>query len=60
MRAGAKLVGDQLSEARIGEHTLVCDEPSSVGGSDKAPIPLEFFMSAVGFCLNLTFVRYAT
>jgi putative redox protein len=37
-------------EVRIKDHTLVCDEPSSLGGTDQAPNPLEFFMSAVGFC----------
>lgn len=59
VRADAKLVGDQLQEARMREYTLVCDEPSSLGGSDKGPNPLEFFMSAVGFCENVTFARFA-
>jgi putative redox protein len=42
------------------DHTLVCDEPSSLGGTDQGPNPLEFFMSAVGFCENVTFARLAT
>lgn len=60
VRADAKLVGDQRQEVRIKDYTLVCDEPSAVGGTDQGPNPLEFFMSAVGFCENVTFARFAT
>jgi uncharacterized OsmC-like protein len=60
VRADAKLIGDQLSEARARDYTLMCDEPSSLGGSDRGPNPLEFFMAAVGFCENVTFARHAT
>ena len=60
VRADAKLVGDQRQEVKIGGHALICDEPSSLGGSDQGPNPLEFFMSAVGFCENVTFARFAT
>ena len=59
IRADSKLVRDQLQEARMRNYTLVCDEPSSLGGSDKGPNPLEFFASAVGFCENVTFARFA-
>jgi len=59
VRADSKLVGDQLQEAKMRDYTLVCDEPSSLGGSDKGPNPLEFFVSAVGFCENVTFARFA-
>lgn len=59
VRADAKLVGDQRQEVRIKDHTLICDEPASLGGTDQGPNPLEFFMSAVGFCENVTFARYA-
>ena len=59
VRADSKLVGDQSQEARMRDYTLVCDEPSTLGGSDKGPNPLEFFASAVGFCENVTFARFA-
>ena len=59
VRADSKLVGDQLQEARMRDYTLVCDEPSSLGGTDKGPNPLEFFVSAVGFCENVTLARFA-
>jgi uncharacterized OsmC-like protein len=60
VRADAKLVGDQRQEVRSKEHVLVCDEPANLGGTDQGPNPLEFFMSAVGFCENVTFARWAT
>jgi putative redox protein len=59
VRADAKLVADQRQEVRIKDHVLTCDEPSSLGGSDMGPNPLEFFMSAIGFCENVTFARFA-
>lgn len=59
VRADAKLVGDQLQEAKARDYTLVCDEPASLGGTDKGPNPLEFFVAAVGFCENVTFARFA-
>ena len=59
VRADSRLMGDQLQEARMRDYTLVCDEPSSLGGTDKGPNPLEFFMSAVGFCENVTLARFA-
>jgi uncharacterized OsmC-like protein len=61
VRADAKLVGgDQRQEVGIKDHTLVCDEPANLGGTDQGPNPLEFFMSAIGFCENVTFARLAT
>ena len=59
VRADSKLVGDQLQEATMRDYKLVCDEPTSLGGTGKGPNPLEFFMSAVGFCENVTFARFA-
>lgn len=59
VRADSKLVGDQLQEAKMRDYTLVCDEPASLGGTDKGPNPLEFFVSAVGFCENVTLARFA-
>ena len=59
VRADSKLVGDQLQEAKARDYTLVCDEPASLGGTDRGPNPLEFFMSSVGFCENVTLARFA-
>jgi len=60
VRADALLIGDQASDVQRGPHRLVSDEPTAVGGTDKGPSPLDYFMAAIGFCENVTFARYAT
>ncbi|HYB84197.1 MAG TPA: OsmC family protein [archaeon] len=59
IRSDATLIGDQASEAILAPHRLISDEPAVVGGSDKGPGPLDYFMASVGFCENVTFARYA-
>src|SRR5947199_4632152 len=58
-RADVRLVGQQYQEEKVGKFMLGCDEPVPVGGADKAATPLEFFMSAIGFCENVMFTRHA-
>jgi putative redox protein len=59
VRADSRLVGDQAQEASVRGYVLVCDEPGQLGGTDKGPSPLEFFVASVGFCENVTFARWA-
>jgi len=58
-RADAALIGDQASEVKHGTYSLVSDEPTAIGGTDKGPTPLDYFMASIGFCENVTFARYA-
>src|SRR2546426_9461431 len=58
-RADVRLIGQQYQEAKVGKVTLGCDEPVPVGGTDRDATPLEFFMSAIGFCENVMFTRHA-
>lgn len=58
-RADVKLIAQQYQEAKVGKFTLACDEPLPLGGTDKAPTPLEFFMASIGFCENVMFTRHA-
>jgi putative redox protein len=60
VRADSRLIGDQASEVKRGQHLIISDEPREVGGSDSGPSPLDYFVAAVGFCENVTFARYAT
>lgn len=48
-RASLRLVRDQLKEARILNHTLLCDEAVERGGGGTAPTPLHYFAAATGF-----------
>jgi len=59
VRADSRLIGDQASEVKRGQHLIISDEPREVGGSDNGPSPLDYFVAAVGFCENVTFARYA-
>ncbi len=49
-RASLRLVRDQLKEARVLNHTLLCDEAVvERGGGGAAPTPLHYFAAATGF-----------
>lgn len=48
-RARIRLVGDQLKEAEVQGHRLVCDEATERGGGDQGPSPLGYFAAAIGF-----------
>lgn len=43
---------------RAGEHTLVADEPGSVGGDNRGPTPLDFLASALAACTTMTVRLY--
>lgn len=42
-----------------GKHTLVTDEPLSLGGDDTGPAPHELFPAALASCISTSIVMYA-
>ena len=52
-------LGKYQVEARMGETTLVMDEPVSVGGMGSGPNPYELISAAVGACTTMTIRLYA-
>ncbi len=45
--------------AHAGSHSIVADEPKSIGGLDEGPTPYDFLSIALGACTNMTMRMYA-
>ena len=48
------------SHAQLRNHKLVVDEPTSIGGKDEGPSPVELILAALGSCQEITYKAYAT
>lgn len=44
----------------VRDHELVLDEPTSLGGTDAGPTPVETLLTALGACTAMTLQMYAT
>ena len=48
------------SHVQLRDHNLVVDEPTSIGGKDEGPSPVELILAALGSCQEITYKAYAT
>jgi putative redox protein len=48
-----------LSEAAIRDFSIKIDEPTTLGGSDHGPNPVELVLAALGACQEITYRLYA-
>jgi uncharacterized OsmC-like protein len=58
-KAVVTLVSNQHSVAVTRGFTVLQDEPASVAGGARGPTPTDYFMTALGTCQNVVFVRFA-
>ena len=48
-----------LSVAETNGKEFIIDEPTSLGGTDKGPNPVEYILGALGGCINVLVITFA-
>ena len=48
-----------VTPIQVGAHTVVTDEPASVGGTDRGPSPVELMSASLAACTSMTLRMYA-
>ena len=52
--------GDMRFESKLGNHSLLIDMPSSMGGKDRGPKPEELFIAALGSSIGASVADHCT
>jgi uncharacterized OsmC-like protein len=59
IRVGTELGEGLACKATVRGHTVACDEPRSVGGSDSAQSPVELVLTSLATCQAITYRVWA-
>lgn len=51
--------GKYQQEIQAGPHTILADEPRSLGGDGTGPTPISLMLGALGACTSMTLKMYA-
>jgi putative redox protein len=51
--------GRYQQQVTVAAHTLIADEPVSMGGNDAGPAPFYYLLTALGACTSMTLRMYA-
>lgn len=51
--------GRYQQQVTVATHTLIADEPVSMGGNDAGPAPFDYLLTALGACTSMTLRMYA-
>lgn len=51
---------DWSTAVTTGRHSLVADEPASMGGQDAGPAPFDLLLASLGACTAITLRMYAS
>jgi putative redox protein len=59
MRAVARQREKYTHDVKLGNHTLIADEPTEQGGLDEGPSPQELLAASLASCTAITMEMYA-